>query len=332
MQIRAGRDGRAGSRRPATLFLLLVPVTAVLVGCTGGNSTTTSAPNGSARATATATATAYDLTKSPHFQTPDGNISCGLPGFQWSSDQAAGPSYASQAVDCRIMKHTVPPANCTNVPYEASPAVWMAPGEYASFTCLDMERDLPMDSIEDSSGGLKARPLYQARAGQDINLGPASCVVATSSVDCTSSDGKHGFHLDSASFRSPLLPGDTVQAAQNAGAMNTNANTGMVKPAKYLIGNDGSFEGISWTQWSAQQAVGTAATYEFNTCQPQCAAGNYQTDDNVTIKFIDPQIVCGQWFFTKLYVQDSETAEATGQFPIVPDTDAHGSCPPASNG
>jgi hypothetical protein len=332
MHIRAGRYRWPGAHRPATLFLFLLPVTAVLVvGCTGGTSTT-SPSSGSADATATATVRPYDLTKSPRFQTPDGNISCGLPNFQWSSSQSAQPSYLSQALDCRIMKHSVAPVNCSDLPYEASPAVYLAPGEYASFTCLSQELDLPMDSIEDSDGGLKSRPPYQARAGQDINLGPATCAVAMSSVDCTSSDGKHGFHLDSASFRSPLLPGDTVLAAQNAGAMNTNANTGMVRPAKYLIGNDGSFDGISWTQWTAQQATGTAATYQFNKCQPECAAGNYQTDDNVTIKFIDPMVVCGQWFFTKLSVQDSETADATGQFPITPDAGAHGSCLPPSNG
>ena len=117
------------------------------------------------------------------------------------------------------------------------------------------------------------------------------------------------------------------------GGAEINANTGAVKPAKYEAGRDSSLSDISWAKWDANLAVGSAATYQFNTCQPQCAAGNYRTDHNVIIKFTDPKIVCGMWFFTEVSVNDAGDSQGNGQVSIAPDTDAQGSpCLPPSNG
>jgi hypothetical protein len=318
------------------VLLVLVPLFMTgLAACTsktgpGSPSPGSHAGSSSARPTASAQQP-YDLTKSPFFQTPDGNIKCGLPGFKWWPDQPGEPAPFNQTVDCRITRHTIPPANCANFHYEATPGVEMQPSEYASFTCVGMEQDQPMYGIETSGGGLKTRNPYHARADQDLNLGPATCLVGAASVDCASSDGKHRFHLDPDSFRSPLAPGDSVLAAENTGAVTTNASSGAVRPAKYEFGEN-VLSDVSWTTWNPDQATGSA-TYEFNTCQPQCAAGNFRTDHDVSIKFIDPKIVCGQWFFTHLSVADPADAEVNGALPIAPDTDAQGrQCLPPSNG
>ena len=75
-----------------------------------------------------------------------------------------------------------------------------------------------MYSIEASGGSLKSpRSPYRAHAGQIIDLGPVTCSVGTDSVDCTSANGKHRFHLDPAKFRSPLNSADAVLAAENPG-------------------------------------------------------------------------------------------------------------------
>ena len=209
----------------------------------------------------------------------------------------------------------------------------MPPAEYASFTCLGMQGILPMYSIEASGGSLKSRSPYRAHAGQNIDLGPVTCSVGTDSVDCTSANGKHRFHLDPANFRSPLNSADSVRAAENVGGAEVNANTGAVKPAKYLAGSDSTLSDISWVKWNANLAVGSAATFQFNTCQPECAAANYRTDHNVIIKFTDPKIVCGMWFFTEVSVNDADDPQGSGQVPIAPDTDAQGyQCLPPSNG
>ena len=331
-----GRDRRACRRRSMALIVLLTVATAGLVACTSHNtpvSPGTNAGSSSAGATASAQRAPYDLTRSPFFQTPDGNIKCGLPGFRWWSDQPAEPASVSQAVDCRIGKHSVPPADCSNSDSEESPGVYMPPSEYASFTCLGMQGILPMYSIETSGGSLKSRSPYRAHAGQIINLGPVTCSVGTGSVECTSSDGKHRFHLDRASFRSPLNSADAVLAAENPGGAEIKANTGAVKPAKYLAGKDSSLSDISWSKWNANLAVGSAAIYQFNTCQPDCAAASYRTDHNVIIKFTDPKIVCGMWFFTEVSVNDAADSQGGGQLSIAPDTDARGyQCLPPSNG
>ena len=271
-------------------------------------------------AATTAERVPYDLTDRPYFQTPDGNITCGLPYFHWSADVPAEPANISQAVLCRINMHTVPPADCTNLHFDAKPGVYMEPSQYASFTCVGTQTDLEMYFQPAGNGGFgPPRDPYHAQNGQNVNLGPVTCFVQTSSVDCTSNNAPRTFHLDQNSFRSPLSPGDTVLAAQNRGSPYTPANTAVARPTSYDWGQDQHFSGITWNQWDSTMATGTA-TYAYDTCKPSCAAGNYQTDQNVTITFTDPMIVCGQWFFTQLTVDDPTNSAVGGKFAIAPDS------------
>jgi hypothetical protein len=273
----------------------------------------------------------YDLTESPFFQTPDRNIACGLPNFKWWPDQST-PQTAISQVDCRITKHTVAPTDCSTDQFEAAPGVRMEPSEYASFTCTGLDGDLPMYSIATSNGGLTPRTPYHAHNGQNINLGPVTCFVQTSSVDCSSNTSPYSFHLDPTSFRSPLIAGDSVLAAENAGGPNILAASGVVEPSTYPVGSDAILSGISWTEWDAGLAIGSASTLTFNTCQPACASGNYQKDHNVTVTFTDPNIVCGKWFFTELNIQDVDDPQLSSRRNIAPDTDAQGYCLPPSAG
>src|SRR6266568_3417878 len=277
----------------------------------------------------------YDLTGRPYFQTPDGNITCGLPLFHWSADVSAEPAKISQAVLCRITKHTVPAAGCNNLRYEAAPGVFMEPSQYASFTCVGMEMDKDMYFQPAGNGGFgPPRDPYHAQNGQNINLGPVTCFVQRSSVDCTSTSTTRTFHLDPGSFRSPLSPGDSVLAAQNHGSPYTPASTGVDRPSSYQPGKYAQFSNITWSQWDSTKATGTA-TYTFNTCTPHCADANYQTDQNVTISFTDPMIVCGHWFFTQFTVDDPAASSDSGTIMIAPDSyDSMTTpdCLPPSNG
>ena len=276
----------------------------------------------------------YDLTDRPYFQTPDGNITCGLLFFHWSADVPAEPTNVSQTLQCRISKHTVPPANCNNLQFEAAPGVSMEPSQYASFTCVGMEADKLMYFQPAANGGFgPPRDPYHAQNGQNLNLGPFTCFVQTSSVDCTSTSASRTFHLDPDSFRSPLSPGDSVMAAQDQGSPYTPASTAVVRPSSYQY-NESQFSAITWNQWGATMATGTA-TYRFNSCTPQCAYGNYKTDTNVTITFNDPMIVCGQWFFTSFTVNDPAAPADSGSVSIAPDSYnsmTNPDCLPPSNG
>lgn len=271
-------------------------------------------------AATTAERVPYDLTDRPYFQTPDGNLTCGLPYFRWSADVQAGQANIRQDVLCRISRHTVPPANCANAHDAEAPGVFMVPSHYASFTCVSMETDKEMYFQPAGNGGFgPPRDPYHAQNGQNVNLGPVTCFVQTSSVDCTSTSTPRTFHLDPDSFRSPLSPGDSVLAAQNAGSPYTPASTGVVRPESYQWGQDQQFSGITWSQWDSTAATGTAM-YTYNTCTPICAAANYRTDQSVTITFTDPMIVCGQWFFTQLTVDDPANSAVGGKFAIAPDS------------
>lgn len=105
-------------------------------------------------AATTAERVPYDLTKSPYFQTPAGNISCGVPFFTWWPHTPSEPSYIRDAVECRIVNNTVEPTSCHDLPFEATPAAYMEPGEYASFTCVQREQDKPMDFLYAPNSGL----------------------------------------------------------------------------------------------------------------------------------------------------------------------------------
>ena len=286
-------------------------------------------------AATTAERVPYDLTGRPFFQTPDGNITCGLPLFHWSADVPAEPADISQDLLCRITKHTVPPADCRNLQFEAAPGVSMEPPQYASFTCVGMETDKLMYFQPADNGGLgPPRVPYHAQNGQNVNLGPVTCFVQTSSVDCTSTRAPRTFHLDQNSFRSPLSPGDSVMAAQNQGSPYIPASTAVVRPSTYQYGEDSQFSAITWNQWDATMATGTA-TDTFNTCTPDCAAGHLRIDKNVTIMFKDPMIVCGQWFFTKFTVIDPAAPAGSGSVSIAPDSynsETNPDCLPPSNG
>lgn len=275
-----------------------------------------------ALATTTAERVPYDLTKSPFFQTPDGNITCGLPYFAWPGQTAASPP-ASQELDCAIKNHTVAPANCGNLDYEAFPSASMVPGEYASFTCVAADPQLPMYSIEQSDGSLKPRTPYHAHDGQNLDPGPDTCYVRTTSVDCSSNTSPYSFHLDPGSFRSPLISGDSVMAAQLTGDEHISTKTAVVEPSKYPVGTFAQLSNISWTEWNSNLAIGSA-DYTFNSCQPNCAASTYQIAKDVTITFTDPEVVCGRWFFTKLDIQDPADSHVGGQETIAPDADANG--------
>ncbi|HEU5392134.1 MAG TPA: hypothetical protein VFV73_40210 [Streptosporangiaceae bacterium] len=274
-------------------------------------------------ATTTAQRVPFDLTNSPFFQTPDGNITCGLPFYSWPGQASVSPP-ASQELDCRINNHTVAPANCADLHYEAWPAASMIPGQYASFACIAADPQLPMYSIQGADGGLKPRDPYHAHDGQNINLGPDTCFVRTTSVDCSSNTGPYTFHLDPGSFRSPLISGDSVLAAQLLGAMYISTSTAVFEPSEYVPAKDAELSGISWTEWNANLAIGSAATFTFNTCQPECAAAHDQIDKDVSFTFSDPMIVCGKWFFTKLDIQDPADSQVSGPRSIAPETDANG--------
>jgi len=287
-------------------------------------------------AVTTAERVPYDLTGRPYFQTPDGSITCGLPFFRWSSDVPAEPANISQALLCRRAADLrTPPATCDSLHYAAVPGVFMEPSEYASFTCVSMETDKEMYFQPAGNGGFGSpRDPYHAQDGQNISLGPVTCFVQTSSVDCTSTTAPRTFYFDSGSFRSPLAPGDSVLAAQNQGSPYTMASTGVARPASYDWGEYQHFSGITWSQWDSATATGTA-TYTYNSCTPTCAAANYQTDQNMTITFTDPMIVCGQWFFTQLTVEDPANSAVGGKFAIAPDSyDSMTTpdCLPPSNG
>ena len=247
----------------------------------------------------------------------------------------AEPANISQTLLCRITKHAVPPANCDNLQFEAAPGVSMEPSQYASFTCVGMEADKLMYFQPAANGGLgPPRDPYHAQNGQNLNLGPFTCFVQTSSVDCTSTSASRTFHLAPDSFRSPLSPGDSVMAAQNQGSPYTSASTAVVRPSTYHRGEDAQFSDITWNQWDATMATGTA-TYTFNTCTPACAAANYKTDKNVTITFNDPMIVCGQWFFTRFTANDPAAPADSGSVSIAPDSYnsmTNPDCLPPSNG
>ena len=292
---------------------------ALLTSCTS-HSTVAASSNRHQTSASTAGRVPYDLTDRPYFQTPDGNITCGLPYFQWSADVPAEPANISQGVLCRIKRHTVPAAGCTNLHFDAKPGVYMEPSQYASFTCVGTQADLEMDFQPAGNGGFgPPRDPYRAHNGQNVNLGPVTCLVRTSSVDCTSNGAPRTFHLDPDSFRSPLSPGDSVLAAQNRGSPYTPANTAVARPTSYDWGQDQHFSGITWNQWDSTMATGTA-TYAYNTCKPVCAAGNYNTDQNVTMTFTHPMIVCGQWFFTQLTVEDPANPAVGGKEAIAPDS------------
>jgi hypothetical protein len=263
----------------------------------------------------------YDLTSQPYFQTPDGSITCGLPYFHWSSDMGSEPPNVSQAVLCRRAADLkTPPPTCNNLHYEAAPGVYMEPSQYASFGCVGMETDKEMYFQPGTDGGFgPARDPYHAQNDQNISLGPVTCFVQTSSVDCTSAIAPRSFYFDATSFHSPLSPGDSVLAAENHGSPYTMASTGVARPASYQWGQDEQFTGITWSQWDSSAATGTG-TYAYNTCTPQCAAGNYRTDQNVTIAFANPMIVCGQWFFTQLTVTDPANSTVSGKYSIAPDS------------
>ncbi len=239
-------------------------------------------------------------------------------------------------MECRIASNTVEPTNCHDLPFEATPAAYMEPGEYASFTCVQREQDKPMDFLYAPDSGLgPQRQPYHAANGQNINLGPATCFVQTSSVDCAANGSEHTFHLDPGSFRSPLSPADSVLAAQNIGGTPyTYASTGVSRPASYQWGKYSSFSDITWQEWGTSQATGTA-TYRFNTCTPICAARHYQTDLHVTISLTGPRIVCGGWFFTELHIDDPGDAAGSGGAQIAPDSYSPGrpgGCLPPSSG
>ena len=286
-------------------------------------------------AATTAERVPYNLTDRPYFQIPDGNITCGLPYFRWSANVPAEPANISQAVLCRINKHTVSPADCTNLHFDAKPGVYMEPSQYASFTCLGTQTDLEMYFQPAGNGGFgPPRTPYHAQNGQNVNLGPVTCFVQTSSVDCTSTNAPRTFHLDPGSFRSPLSPGDSVMAAQNQGSPYTPASTAVVRPSTYQSGEYAQFSAITWNQWDATMATGTA-TYRYNTCTPHCADANYKTDKKVTITFNDPMIVCGQWFFTSFTVNDPAAPADSGSISITPDSYnsmTTPDCLPPSNG
>ena len=324
------RDPSVRWRRPLVLVSCVLLAAALLTSCTS-HSTLAAPPHPAT----TAERVPYDLTGRPYFQTPDGNITCGLPFFRWSADVPAEPANVSQALLCRITKHTIPPANCNNLQFEAAPGVSMAPSQYASFTCLGMEQDKGLDFQSTSNGGLgPRRDPYHAQNGQNVNLGPVTCFVHTSSVDCTSNSAPRTFHLDPNSFRSPLSPGDSVLVAQNHGSPDTSASTAGARPSSYQPGQDSQFSNITWSQWDSVKATGTA-TYMFNTCTPACAAGKYQTDQNVTITFAAPMIVCGQWFFTEFTVHDPAAPSDSGTIMIAPDSYnslTTPDCLPPSNG
>src|ERR1035441_318467 len=153
----------------------------------------------------------------------------------------------------------------------------MDPSQYASFTCVGREAEKLMYFQSAANGGFgPPRAPYHAQNGQNLNLGPFTCFVQTSSVDCTSTSASRTFHLDPDSFRSPLSPGDSVMAAQNQGSPYIPASTAVVRPSSYQY-NESQFSAITWSQWGATMATGTA-TYRFNSCTPQCAYGNYKTD------------------------------------------------------
>jgi hypothetical protein len=275
-----------------------------------------------ALATTTAERVPYDLTKSPFFQTPDGNITCGLPFYPWPGQAAASPP-DSQELNCAIGRHTFAPANCSNLDYEAFTSASMRPGEYASFACVAADPLLPMYSIEQSDGSLKSRTPYHAHDGQNLDLGPATCFVRTTSVDCNSNTSPYTFHLDPGGFSSPLLSGDSVVAAELTGDEHISTKTAVVEPSTYPIGLYAELKDMSWTEWNAHLAIGSAA-YTFNDCQTGCATPHYRTDQDVTVTFTDPEVVCGKWFFTKLDIQDPADSHAGGQETITPDTDANG--------
>jgi hypothetical protein len=286
-----------------------------------------------ATATTTAQRVPFDLTKSPFFQTPDHNIKCGLPNFTWWPDQPPPSEADTQQLDCAIATHTVAPADClVQEHYESWTGVTMIPGRYASLGCIAADPELPMYSTEQPDGSLKTRPPYQASAGQNINLGPVTCFVEASSVDCSSSTSPYSFHLDPGSFRSPLLSGDSVMAAQVEGAPSISTSTAVIEPSTYQPARDAAFKNISWTEWNAELAVGSGDLY-FNSCQPGCPSGNYTTDKDVGFTLSQPMIVCGKWFFTKLDIQDPTNPEVSGSRSIAPETDAQGlECPAPSIG
>ena len=62
-----------------------------------------------ALATTTAERASYNLTKSPFFQTPDGNIKCGLPNFTWWENTPPPPGADPQLLTCAITKLTISP-------------------------------------------------------------------------------------------------------------------------------------------------------------------------------------------------------------------------------
>jgi len=290
----------------------------LLTSCTS-HSTAAAAPH---PRPATAERVHYDLTGQPYFETPDGNITCGLPFFHWSNLSPPSAAGSQQAVICRIKKYTVPPPAACKSRQDGGtpPGVLMEPYQYASFTCLNVLDDQDMIYEPAANGGAaQPRNPYHAHSGQDINLGPVICFVQTSSVDCTSTTAPRTFHLDPDSFRSPLSPADSVLAAENRGSPDTPASTAVVRPSTYQSGNNTVFSNITWNQWDSATATGTA-TYRFNTCTPNCAAGNYQTDQNVTISFTDPMIVCGRWFFTELTVHDPAAPSDSGTIMIAPDS------------
>jgi hypothetical protein len=286
-----------------------------------------------ATATTTAQRVPFDLTKSPFFQTPDHNIKCGLPNFTWWPDQPPPSGADAQELDCAITTHTVGPANClAQEDFESWTGVTMIPGRYPNLGCIAADPELPMYSTEQPDGSLKTRPAYQASAGQNIDLGPVTCFVQASSVDCSSSTSPYTFYLAPDSFRSPLLPGDSVMAAQIEGAPSISTRTAVIEPSTYQVARDGTFKNISWTEWNADLAVGSGDLV-FNSCQPGCPSGNYTTDKDVGFTLSDPMIVCGKWFFTKLEIQDPLNSNVSGSRSIAPETDAQGQqCPAPSVG
>ncbi len=189
----------------------------------------------------------------------------------------------------------------------------MPANEYAAYTCVGLEGEKYLLAQADSDGGFGApRVPFKARASENLNLGPVTCLAGAVSVRCTENAAPyHSFSLSSTAFSSPLLPGDAVAvAADPASEPTIPVTSGIARPTTWG-GSDFTFKNVEWTEWTNNLAIG-AGDFSYNTCQPACADGNYAHDANVTLVFEDPTVICGQWFFSHWEVQDTANPSRSG--------------------